>query len=487
MKKISMLLFLILIIAFVIRFYNIDQKSVWYDEYFYFVAAQLSCQHPLLITSPYESLTWLHDHPYLSLYLFELSCFSKNIGTIRLINIVFTVLTIAIAYKLASKMFDEKIGLLSAFLLSISFPSIAFGRMGILDPPASFFLALACYMFYFKKEKLSWFIGGIGFAAKFTSGILLPFFIISHWLKKSFSIKKILLMLSVFVVSFSIFTIGSFISWDYLSISKNLHYKVPVIVKTVLFEIFFRPVSMTYTTHLSTVLNVISDQVTLPVFILSFIPLLFVVLKKIFKYKLEYKGFIAEKENEIIFLSVWLFLGTVLLFVFLGPHISLIVLVPISILISLMAFESIRINKIMFSITLLILIFYLLMSLEGIISSDVYFRPWKSQYYFQFFSLVQESTDYINENSDPQVKIYSKSLGDFNSVYNLKELPDVNKSIKIRRNITENIKNADYALVSFALFLDNQNSDEIKFITNNLKVEKMFGSNNTIAVFVYKK
>lgn len=483
MKKTSLLIIAILAVAFIIRFYNIDQKSVWGDEYLYFVTTQLSCQHPLFITSPYESLTWFHDHPYLSLYLFELSCFFPNIETLRFINIIFTLLTIFITYKLASKMFSEKVGLLSAFLLSISFASIAFGRIGIIDPAATFFLVLACYMFYRNKEKLSWFIAGMSFAAKFFSGILIPLFIITYYLKRSFSIKRILIMLSIFLIAFVIFTIGSFISWDYLSASKNLHYKVPVIVKTVLFEIFFRPTNTTHTKNFFTVLNIISDQITLPIFIISLVLPSIIIQRIIFKHK-KYHDFIITKRDELIFLFVWLVLGVAVLFVFPSPHISLVVLVPTFILAALTVFKSIEINKLAFVVVLLVLFFYLSLSINDIISSNVYFRPYKSQYSYQFFSFAQEAANYVNENSNSQDKIYLKSLGDVKNVYELKELPNVNENIKIWRNVTEKLQDADYVLVSSSYSL---NSNETAWISKNLKLEKTFGSNSSLYLFIYKK
>jgi len=104
----------IIIIAVATRFYGLDRQSFWYDEVFEEndFYQQFLEDHPKQVTDtpPLNSLI---------VYLVA-KAFPKNDLALRLIPFTFGSITILIFFLLGRLLFNENIGLLSAFLLSIS-------------------------------------------------------------------------------------------------------------------------------------------------------------------------------------------------------------------------------------------------------------------------------------------------------------------------------------------------------------------------------
>ena len=113
MNKVTLIL--ILIFGGLLRFWQLGANSLWKDELFSMIEAQKP------IFEIFTSKTWFFGYnpihyffPHLALY------FGKSEALVRTPAVIFGLLTIFVIYKLGKVIFNQKVGLLSAFLLSIS-------------------------------------------------------------------------------------------------------------------------------------------------------------------------------------------------------------------------------------------------------------------------------------------------------------------------------------------------------------------------------
>jgi hypothetical protein len=110
----SSLLFFILLLAFAARVYRLDAQSIWYDEGLSIQLAQLPPDQTIALSAT-------TDHPPLHALL--LGAWIRIAGDsdfiVRFLSVFFGILVVALIYKLG-KMFDERVGLITAFLMSIA-------------------------------------------------------------------------------------------------------------------------------------------------------------------------------------------------------------------------------------------------------------------------------------------------------------------------------------------------------------------------------
>jgi mannosyltransferase len=109
------LLLLIILLAFILRLYRLGYQSIWYDEG---VSIHLAMKD-------LRSLT-LHTagdiHPPLYYYLlhFWIMTAGNSEFSVAFLSLFFGVLIIPLSYRLASRLYSHRIGLLTAFLIAIS-------------------------------------------------------------------------------------------------------------------------------------------------------------------------------------------------------------------------------------------------------------------------------------------------------------------------------------------------------------------------------
>lgn len=117
----NFILFLILAIGAFLRFYNINGRSLWYDE-----ACSLS----------FTGYDWsdILTHRYMArpVYFIILKLWVGLFGSgefvARFPSVIFGIASILFIYKIAKLLFDKNIGVLSAFLISISPYQIYYSR-----------------------------------------------------------------------------------------------------------------------------------------------------------------------------------------------------------------------------------------------------------------------------------------------------------------------------------------------------------------------
>lgn len=111
-KNTIFLLGLILTIGFCLRIYSLGKHSFWYDE-----------TKPILetenLTRPIKYYCDINP-PLFGGILFFWKLLGEDEFTLRLLPFLFGIISIAMVYKLGKALFNKKVGLFSAFLISIS-------------------------------------------------------------------------------------------------------------------------------------------------------------------------------------------------------------------------------------------------------------------------------------------------------------------------------------------------------------------------------
>ncbi|NQT89694.1 MAG: glycosyltransferase family 39 protein [Candidatus Omnitrophica bacterium] len=210
-KKIDWIFFLILALAAALRLYNLGAESIWYDEI-------------SVVNRMTRGLSYLlyggHQGPphFLVMRLFT-GVFGVSAAALRLPSVIFSLLSLALIYKLAFRLFNEKTALVSALLFAIS-PFNIFYSQDASYYSLYLFLALLSVWLFVKilYEDESGYAGAIGYVivsilACLTSvlSILIIFVqnIIFFLRKKTFSRRWIFLQLVIFLSVVIWFTVMS--------------------------------------------------------------------------------------------------------------------------------------------------------------------------------------------------------------------------------------------------------------------------------------
>jgi 4-amino-4-deoxy-L-arabinose transferase-like glycosyltransferase len=72
----------------------------------------------------------------------------ENLFALRYVNVIFGLLAIAVSYTWAKRAFDERVGLLTAVLLAISFWPLASSREALRAGMLPFFMGTAVWLFW---------------------------------------------------------------------------------------------------------------------------------------------------------------------------------------------------------------------------------------------------------------------------------------------------------------------------------------------------
>lgn len=141
----TVILIAILIVAAVVRLYNLDSLpfGVWYDEadngLWAIRIMEDSSYRPIYVQS-----TNLPAH-FLYLVVLSFKLFGVNVLAIRLITAGLGVLTVVAVYLLVGEILDHRLALVAAFLLAISRWDVNFSRLGMHGVSTPLFTALAAY------------------------------------------------------------------------------------------------------------------------------------------------------------------------------------------------------------------------------------------------------------------------------------------------------------------------------------------------------
>jgi len=226
-KKIIYSLFFIVVIwgAF-LRFYYIDEESLWIDEGFTIMQSKAIGEHgyPMLPSGKTDFKDILLP------YLLALPgiIFGDNVPLFRSISAIFGVFSIVLAFFIGKKIANQKMGLLFSFFISFSYWHVAWSRQIRSYSLVVFLILIALYFLigYHKKKKkrnifsvfsyfdyqrnklaekyLYWALLGILLASlsKIFAFLLLPPVVIFIFLKEDRKIARITLLF-LFIISLS--------------------------------------------------------------------------------------------------------------------------------------------------------------------------------------------------------------------------------------------------------------------------------------------
>lgn len=469
-RKYFFALALILLLSFIIGVWNISEPSIFEDEYNAFIAAQLSCSHPLFITSMYEKHVWFFDHPYLGLYLYELSCIVPSLELMRMLNILFGLGAVFLTFLIGRKMFGEMAGILAALFLSLSMPFIAYSRIALLDTFVTFFMLLSFYFFIMKKEKTAWFSAGLAFATKITGASVAIVFLLYYIIKRRTKPRRIIVLLFLFILAFFIGNIGAFFIWDEISPNRGIYTEVPLVIKQ------FLAVS-----HGS------AERGALPERFLNlggallyqtmFLPL-FLALTAIVKHR-KADG---KKDSGLHLLA----LAAVVTF-FIGvaagsfTRYLLYVLPFISIIASAGAFALTKYRK----YVIILLVFYFSYATYQIITLSPYYNLYgygieRSGADMTYSSFREETISYINNHTTSSDKIML--LGNTYHIKSFLHFKPLKYNIFYNANETDNPNAAKYVIMD----LTYKNSTVMDDIKNSFILEKTFEAKNITFVWIYR-
>lgn len=117
------ILSLVLLLSFILRVYRLEIESIWYDEAFSISVANEN------IFKLIERVA-ADDNPplYYIILHFWIKMFGYGENSVRFISVIFGVLSVYVLYRVGRLIFNEEIGILGAFILSISLFNIRYSQ-----------------------------------------------------------------------------------------------------------------------------------------------------------------------------------------------------------------------------------------------------------------------------------------------------------------------------------------------------------------------
>ncbi len=446
------------------------------DEHIYFTSAQLSCSHPWFPLSIYEKHLWYYDHPLVGQYIYTLSCLIPDLNFSRIISIFFGTASVFILFLIGKKLYNEKIGLLSSFFYGLSIPTLAYFRLAVFDAFLSFFILLSIYLFLIGKEKHSWFFGGFAFGVKYAGIILVPLFLFWYIINKTFELKKILKNICIFALGFLLTNFAALLMWDYLSPNKGLFIKVPMMLKTMIYQTYAQGIISLEAlfSNITSYMSILYYQVGL-LFVVLFITLSAFIIRK--------------KEKTGCFLIFW----SVIAFLF-AAKISVVttryiipMLPPFFLIISYGIVclydknHKSRILSISIITVLLSFMFYNIVSIHPYYLLFGYESGFNNTGVALYGQYTKESIEYVNTNTDRGSKIYWDTFS-----WHPNSFKPSKYNIILQRNTTKNISEADYFMLDLEYKLKHPNNETVSYI-ENLSLIKEFKIKNIALVWIYKK
>lgn len=105
----------VVLLAFILRIYDLAGESVWFDEAYTLVITHLSFREIIPATA-YDV------HPPLYFFLMRIwtQAFGESAAVIRFLSVIFGTASIFVLYKLGQQIYSKKAGLIAALFLSLS-------------------------------------------------------------------------------------------------------------------------------------------------------------------------------------------------------------------------------------------------------------------------------------------------------------------------------------------------------------------------------
>src|SRR3990167_92664 len=242
-KKFTLIIFTVVIFSgFFLRFYNLSWETYGYGE------VEIKQAADEYVKGNFVNNYYIFDTPPLGKYMFAMSIaiFWDSEFSMRIVPLIFGMLTIISVFYVTQKVYDIKISILATVITAFSILQIQFSRYAQLETILSFFYVLTFYFLWKvvnnRGKYSSYLLGitlGLSVAIKFTSVIIVfavilyaiyskhikfsrksEFFLsIKSWILKALFISIVVLLVSWPFGFFSLHTTAE-ISVDYGNITR---------------------------------------------------------------------------------------------------------------------------------------------------------------------------------------------------------------------------------------------------------------------------
>lgn len=160
-NRTSLGVFLILILALILRLYNLSNGMTFIGDqgWFYLSARDILIHGTIPLVGITSSHTWLHQGP-LWTYMLAIALFLSRFNPLSggYVTVLFGILTTFLMYRLGKEMFSKRIGVIAALLYACSPLIIVFDRMPFDPGPIPFFTLMYFYAIYkWLKGNLNYF------------------------------------------------------------------------------------------------------------------------------------------------------------------------------------------------------------------------------------------------------------------------------------------------------------------------------------------
>lgn len=113
--KYGLALLAIVLIGLFLRLYDLGTQSIWWDEAYSVLLSKMSLSQIVQATG-----TDVHPPLYYFILHYWVTLFGTSEVAVRLLSVLFGVLAIPMIYLVGRQLFDEKVGLVAAFILAFS-------------------------------------------------------------------------------------------------------------------------------------------------------------------------------------------------------------------------------------------------------------------------------------------------------------------------------------------------------------------------------
>ena len=140
------LIAVLMLLGLILRICKLSSQSLWIDEGFTINAALQTLKHGFPLLESGFTYTGSLFHTYLISFFMLFS--QDPIFPARLVSVIFGIFTIPLIYYLGKEIWNKKIGLITAILVTFSVWEIAWSRQARLYTQLQFFYLLSLLMFY---------------------------------------------------------------------------------------------------------------------------------------------------------------------------------------------------------------------------------------------------------------------------------------------------------------------------------------------------
>lgn len=150
----SLTLLAIIFFGFFLRVYKLNEQSYWIDEGYTLnaVISNIEKAYPILDSGE------AYDRAILNTYLISGSVFAFGFNevAVRIISVLFGILTVYLIFLISKKILNGQIAILASFMTAFSYWQIAWSRQARMYTQLQFFFFLSLYLFNSLFEKFSY-------------------------------------------------------------------------------------------------------------------------------------------------------------------------------------------------------------------------------------------------------------------------------------------------------------------------------------------